>query len=137
MLIAQFTIIGLLGLKKAGIAVPLMVPLIVLTFLFNGYIRQEHFRVAEFLPTNECLATDKARTDGVDMSKFQSSYLQDELRERTIIPSDLPLEVKAILKPATPSARNGSGRSTTGGQRFGLRRGVFRSSRSNGSSSST
>ena len=70
-----------MALKKAAIAVPLMTPLIVITVLFNSYVRQEHFRCAEVLPLNECLEIDRTRR-GQHLGK----YVQEELREKQAFP---------------------------------------------------
>lgn len=45
MLIAQFTVFGVLGLNESE-AAPLMIPLIIVTVLFSRYIRQQHPRVS-------------------------------------------------------------------------------------------
>lgn len=43
----DFAVIGLLALKQSAMAIPFMLPLIIVTVLFSAYINQEHFRVAE------------------------------------------------------------------------------------------
>jgi len=78
MLMAQLTMLGLLGLKKATIASPFFVPLLIITGLFNVYIRQQHFRTAEFLPTRNCLREDMRRSDH-DLGFLKRAYLQPEL----------------------------------------------------------
>ncbi|KAL7556780.1 hypothetical protein ACA910_005222 [Epithemia clementina (nom. ined.)] len=83
MLIAQLTIFGLLGLKKAVKQIPLFIPLLVITVLFNFYIRQQHFRVASYLPTRECLKEDLQRDQNFDFSFVQGAYLQPALAAKT------------------------------------------------------
>ena len=92
MLIAEFTIVGLMALKKAAIATPLMIPLIVITILFNAYIRQEHFRVTEVLPSKECLKIDmENEKQGIDDFEFvKDAYVQEEMRDKVAFPEDLP-----------------------------------------------
>ena len=92
MLIAEITIVGLMALKKAAIATPLMIPLIIVTILFNGYIRQQHFRVTEALPSKECLKMDmenkKQRPN--DFEFVKDAYIQEEMRDKEAFPDDLP-----------------------------------------------
>jgi hypothetical protein len=71
---------GLLALKKAGIASILMFPLIIITVLFNAYIRQQHFRVTENLTSRECLKTDLQNSGhDFDLSFVKDAYVQPEL----------------------------------------------------------
>ena len=89
MLIAQFTIVGLMALKKSVIAFPLMIPLIVITVLFNAYIRQQHFRTAEFLPSRECLKEDLRNGPDFDLTFTKGAYLQGEMRYKLKFPENL------------------------------------------------
>lgn len=89
MLIAQITIVGLMALKKVNHATVLMIPLIVMTVLFNAYVRQQHFRVAEFLPSRECLKEDLRNNHKLDLSCMRGAYLQEELRDKTMLPENL------------------------------------------------
>ncbi|KAL7556777.1 hypothetical protein ACA910_005220 [Epithemia clementina (nom. ined.)] len=87
MLIAQVTIFGLLGLKKAAKQIPLFFPLPIITVLFNFYIRQMHFRVASYLPTDECLVEDTSLDESCDLSFLRGAYTQPQLTaERNPIP---------------------------------------------------
>ncbi|KAL7578677.1 hypothetical protein ACA910_009816 [Epithemia clementina (nom. ined.)] len=88
MLIAQFTIFGLLGLKKAVKQIPLFIPLLIITVLFNFYIRQQHFRVASYLPTRECLKEDLQRDQNFDFSFVQGAYVQPGLAAKTDVGPD-------------------------------------------------
>jgi hypothetical protein len=83
------SVVGLLALKKAAIASPMLIPLIVVTVLFNAYIRQQHFRVAEHLPSRECLQKDVQNGQDFDLSFTTNAYLQPELREKIKHPEDL------------------------------------------------
>jgi hypothetical protein len=57
--------------------------------LFNAYLRQEHFRVAEYLPTKECLKVDLRNGDeNFALSLVQGAYLQPELREKELFPEN-------------------------------------------------
>jgi hypothetical protein len=83
----DITVLGLLLLKKSVLAIPLMLPLIFLTGLFSAYIRQEHFRVAGFLPLRHCSDVDHERSSTVDFDAlFKDAYLQPELQTRVLHP---------------------------------------------------
>lgn len=81
------TVLGLLLLKKSVLAIPLMLPLIFLTGLFSAYIRQEHFRVASFLPLRHCSDVDHERSSTEDFDAlFRDAYVQPELQTRVLHP---------------------------------------------------
>jgi hypothetical protein len=83
-------VVGLMSLKKGFIAVPLMIPLIIVTILFNMYLREEHFRVAEFLPSREGMKVDVKHGPDFDAPSFtKDAYLQEELRDKEKLPEDL------------------------------------------------
>jgi hypothetical protein len=103
---------GLLALKKAGIASILMFPLIIITVLFNAYIRQQHFRVTENLTSRECLKTD-LQNSNLDLSFVKGAYVQPELQHVfPETPSDnreVPLNFEKEEDPLKiPSVANGS-----------------------------
>jgi hypothetical protein len=78
-----------LALKKSAIASPMMFPLIIATVLFNAYIRQRHFRVAEFLPSRECIQRDLQNGNDFDMAFTTNAFLQPELCEKVKYPEGL------------------------------------------------
>jgi hypothetical protein len=82
-------VVGLLALKKSAIASPMMFPLIIVTVLFNAYIRQRHFRVAAYLPSRECVQRDLHNGDDFDMAFTSNAFLQPELREKVKYPEGL------------------------------------------------
>jgi hypothetical protein len=64
-----------------------MLPLIFVTGLFSAYIRQEHFRVASFLPLRHCSDVDHERSSTEDFGGlFRDAYLQPELQTRVLHP---------------------------------------------------
>ena len=69
-------------------------------------MRLEHFRVAEYLPSNECVKIDKANKDEFDLSSLKGKYLQEELREKEILPDYLSDDRMAALglAPSKPEA---------------------------------
>jgi hypothetical protein len=66
-----------------------MIPIIIITFLFNGYIRKQHFRVSQYLPSRECLKADLQNGPDFDLSFTQDAYLQDEMRYRVKYPENI------------------------------------------------
>ena len=66
----------------------MMVPLIVVTILFNAYVRQQHFRVAAYLPSRECMKADVLNGPEFDLSFTKDAYLQEELREKMKRPTN-------------------------------------------------
>ena len=70
-----------------------MAPLIAITILFNAYIRQQHFRVAEHLPSRECMKADLQCGPDFDLSFTTKAYLQEELRDKKLYPENLSTEI--------------------------------------------
>lgn len=85
-LIMNDPVVGFLSLKKATIAVPLMIPLPIINFLFNEYIRQQHYRVAMYLPSRQCIKADVQNGSDFDLSFVRDAYVQDELRTKLKFP---------------------------------------------------
>jgi hypothetical protein len=81
MIISEFTLIGIVMLKKAFIPGVLLIPLIACTFLFTSYIKQQHFLVTQYVPSTLCSAVDKANKD-LDLSFLKDKYLQPALAEK-------------------------------------------------------
>jgi hypothetical protein len=105
MLVAQLTLVGLLALKKATVATPMMFPLIGFTFWFRFYIGQQHLRVTERLPSRECLKVD-LKNSAMDLDFVKGGYLQPELKEKELFPENFGLEreiEQGDLKYMTPT----------------------------------
>lgn len=80
----------MLALQKSAVATPLMVPLIAITVLFNSYIRKQHIRVAQYLPSRECMKVDVVHNgQGFDLSFTKDAYLQKELSVKAKYPENL------------------------------------------------
>ena len=94
LIIAEVTIVGFLALKTAPVASSLMVPLLIITILFNIYIRQKHYAVTNFLSGCACVDADrKNNIDGpMDMRFISNQYKQPELRDKVLYPSNASLE---------------------------------------------
>lgn len=92
MIIAQIVLLGWFGIKKAPVAAGLMVPLLIITILFNYYIRQQHFRVTENLPTGECNEMDYKNLP------MDYSFVRDKYKQPALCSEDLePENAKEIL----------------------------------------
>jgi hypothetical protein len=92
MMIAQITIIGMLGLKRSSYSSFAMIFLLIATMLFAYFIKQEHFKLAMILSAKECATADIANAEEhVDWSFLRAKYVQPELRERRVTPeNDIP-----------------------------------------------
>jgi hypothetical protein len=134
MVIAELTILGFLALKKSEIGTALMVrkylkllrdgfpvscptpahnsfvllelaALIVVTLLFNAYIREEHFRVSDVLPSEISTSRDLKNLE-FNLDFIRGTYLQEELRHKDAFATDLPksldlnrAEILGIIPP--------------------------------------
>ncbi len=83
--------------------------LITCTILFNAYLQQQHFRVAEYLPTKECLKVDIQNGDDFADSLVKDAYLQKELSDKEVFPDDVDDSRLAMLglksvEEASPSS---------------------------------
>ena len=89
MIVSEITLIGMIFLKKAFIAGVALVPLIVCSFLFLSYIKQQHFRVIEYVPSTLCSKTDKANHDNLNLSFLKDQYLQAALKKKFEFPENM------------------------------------------------
>lgn len=86
-MIAQITIIGMLGLKRSSYSSIAMIFLLVLTMLFTYSIKREHFKLAMILSAKECAIADIANAEEqVDWNFLRGKYVQPELQERRVTP---------------------------------------------------
>jgi len=94
--IGEATILGFLTAKSANLAWAFMVPLIIITILFNIYIRQKHFKATSYLPGCECVEADrKNNIDGpMDLRFISNHYMQPELRDKELYPTNASLELQ-------------------------------------------
>jgi hypothetical protein len=89
MIFGQVTLLGMIGLKKSPIASAMMIPLLIITFLFSYYIKQEHFRMTESLPARDAmLSDDKYEHANEDFEFVKDKYIQPEFREREKFPEN-------------------------------------------------
>lgn len=87
LLVAQFTLLGFLLLKKSFYAVPFMSPLLAITVLFSIYFNSRVF-VTQNLPTSECVRVDQENrlkdhnfAKGVYQQPFIKEAESDEIFE--------------------------------------------------------
>jgi hypothetical protein len=73
--IAQLTLFGFLGIKKAGVAISTMIPLMIMTALFIVYLIQNFFTLGQYLPAHTGLSQDLDNNEaGVDFEPFRNLY---------------------------------------------------------------
>lgn len=92
MIIAQITLFGFLALKRTAIAIPLLVPLLLMNLLFQWYINQKHNQVATFLPSHECIEIDRKNNamGPMDYSFLIDEYKQPQLKAKEeVLPDNL------------------------------------------------
>jgi hypothetical protein len=64
-----------LGIKKAGVAISTMIPLMVMTALFIVYLIQNFFSLGQYLPAHTGLGQDLDNAEaGVDFEPFRNMY---------------------------------------------------------------
>lgn len=82
-IVGQLTLWGILVLKRFPYAIPLMMPLLGINILFNIFMQQQHTRVCEFLPSEDC-----ARIDGKVDEDSDWSFLVDAFKQPAMMASD-------------------------------------------------
>jgi len=88
-IIAEIVLAGVLGLKLAPIALGLIVPLIIITFLFQSYLNKKHYYVTRFLPTEDCGRVDrKNEEEGMTLDFLKEAYLQPALKTKSALPEN-------------------------------------------------
>lgn len=104
MIIAEVVLIGVLALKQSLIALGLLVPLIIITFLFNSYLNKKHYYVTRFLPTEDCGKTDrKNEQEGMTYEFLNEAYLQPAMKTRSALPENYS-EIDGKVASAVPPA---------------------------------
>jgi hypothetical protein len=104
MFIAQITLVGLLTLNQALLAVPFTIPLLVIQVFFGIYIKQRHFYVTNFLPSRECLNIDLRNNSEcrMDFSFVNRKYLQPAMQSKEDLqPENLSVEREIAQQDVT------------------------------------
>jgi hypothetical protein len=94
-IVAQLTLFGFLALKKVALAIPLLVPLLIINLLFNWYIGQKHRYVASFLPSADCMKIDRKNyaSGREDFSFLIEEYKQEALKAKAeVLPENLSVQ---------------------------------------------
>lgn len=63
-----------------------MIPLPIINVLFDAYIQQQHYRVATYLPSRQCMKTDLENGSDFDLTFVKDAYVQDELQTKFKLP---------------------------------------------------
>ena len=89
MILAEIVLCAVLFLKGGVVSGPLMVPLIVITILFNIYFKKRHYMVTNFLPLGDAAAQDKEnRDEGMTYEWLEDAYLQPAMAKRFDFPDN-------------------------------------------------
>lgn len=94
LIVAQITLFGFLALKRTAIAIPLLVPLLVINILFQWYVNQKHDYVATFLPTHESMLVDRKNNASgpMDYAFLKDEYKQPQLKAKEeVLPDNLTI----------------------------------------------
>ncbi|EEQ98658.1 Sporulation-specific protein, putative [Perkinsus marinus ATCC 50983] len=91
LIIAEFTIIAVIGIKEGKIVAPLMAPLFIMTILFWVYLEQQHFTVAQYLPSYTAANIDNIyneyNDDRITTSSWKGAYMQEALKVPLLQPN--------------------------------------------------
>ena len=89
MILAEIVLCAVLFLKGGVVSGPLMVPLIVITILFDIYFKKRHYMVTNFLPLGDAAAQDKENQDeGMTYEWLEDTYLQPAMAKRVDFPDN-------------------------------------------------
>ena len=87
MILAEIILCAVLFLKGGVVSGPLMIPLIVITILFDLYFKKRHYMVTNFLPLGDCAAKDK-ENEGMTYEWLEDAYLQPAMAKRLDYPDN-------------------------------------------------
>lgn len=106
LILAQFIISFMLGIKKSIVATTLMIPLILFTLLFRAFLEQRHFDVVECLPSHECHRKDAA-SDFYITESFEDMFVKPELLIKEAFPRNIDKKLlnQISLVPRQPPMR--------------------------------
>merc|ERR1712127_174290 len=66
-----------------------MIPLIVITILFDLYFKKRHYSITSYLPLGDCAAVDNHNeNDGLTNEWLKDAYLQPALKKRVVLPEN-------------------------------------------------
>jgi len=91
--IAQMTLIGVLGLKKQGLASSLCIPLLIGTVFFNTYINQQHYHMTKNMPSTMSVKEDGKNFGAIDFIDLVGGrYLQPSMQNLITEPDNMSKE---------------------------------------------
>jgi len=88
MMIAEFSITGVMFFMQAYYPVAAMLPLLFFTVLFWLYSEQRHFLVARYLPLKDCREIDMERRED-DFSFLFGKYKQPAMKAKLAKPINI------------------------------------------------
>jgi Calcium-dependent channel, 7TM region, putative phosphate len=88
---AQLVLLSYMALAKARKAFAMTIPLIVVTVLFNLYIRQKHFHIARYLSSVTCVELDHKNRSQEDIGSFD--FLKDKYFQPALLPEERSAEL--------------------------------------------
>mmetsp|Transcript_29069 Transcript_29069/g.50173 ORF Transcript_29069/g.50173 Transcript_29069/m.50173 type:complete len:1011 (-) Transcript_29069:114-3146(-) len=90
-IVSEIVLCAVLLLKETFIAAVLMIPLIVITILFDLYFKRRHYSITSYLPLGDCAAVDRENeSEGMTHEWLNDAYLQPALKERVAFPKKCP-----------------------------------------------
>ena len=100
MIIAEIVLLGVLALKQSPVAVALLVPLVIITILFNCYLNKKHFYVTKYLSTKDCGDMDtKNEKEGMTLEFLEDAYLQPALKSAAPMIPENYKEIEGAKNP--------------------------------------
>jgi hypothetical protein len=104
LVVAEITVLALLGIKKSPIAAALMLPLLIVTIFFVAYIKQKHLSQPEYLPARRCIIAD--------FENEEHGQLDDSFLYRAYTHPDLKTDKEALPDNMTVAGSRDEGLST-------------------------
>ena len=85
MIVAEIVLFAVILLKESFIAAILLVPLIVVTILFDIYFKRRHYYITKYLPLRDCAIVDSDNESRRMMNEWlKGAYLQPALKEKVV-----------------------------------------------------
>jgi len=88
-IISEIVMFGVLGLKGGVVSAPLLIPLIVGTFMFKAYINQQHYKITKDLPSTIAVEEDIRNIGKIDWDFVKGVYRQPAFEHRHKEPENM------------------------------------------------
>lgn len=93
MIVSEVVLFAVLLLKEAFVPAILLLPLVVVSIIFDIYLKRRHYFTTHYLPMGECSTVDQqAENEGISSDWLKKSYLQPSLKSRSTIPENLSVD---------------------------------------------